>query len=211
MNLIFKDRKGKNNSNYKDGRTNNTKCSKCNEQLINYQAKNHLCRKCWIKSRIGYKHNKKTIAKMKLAWLLLRKFIFIKCKQCNKEFKIISWKSFRKFCSLKCSSTFRKGIKRPKHSKSMIKVLNPNWHGGISKLPYSFEFTEQLKKRIRNRDNYKCKLCNKIKKLFIHHIDYNKQNCKENNLISLCKKCHSKTNGNRDYWYAYFSYLLKND
>jgi len=42
----------------------------------------------------------------------------------------------------------------------------------------------------------------------IHHIDYNKLNCQSNNLICLCKKCNSKVNFNRDYWYAYFRYIM---
>ena len=51
----------------------------------------------------------------------------------------------------------------------------------------------------------------KIKrKLDVHHIDYNKQNCKENNLISLCQNCHITTNGNRDFWFAYYTYIMEN-
>jgi hypothetical protein len=37
--------------------------------------------------------------------------------------------------------------------------------------------------------------------LDIHHIDYDKNNLQENNLISLCQKCHGKTNFNREYWF----------
>lgn len=37
-----------------------------------------------------------------------------------------------------------------------------------------------------------------------NHIDYNKKNCNPKNLITLCRKCHSKTNSNRDYWINYF-------
>jgi len=43
----------------------------------------------------------------------------------------------------------------------------------------------------------------------IHHIDYNKFNCESSNLITLCLKCHLSTNGNRDYWYAYFRYITR--
>lgn len=44
-----------------------------------------------------------------------------------------------------------------------------------------------------------------IKKLSIHHIDYNKNNTNSNNLISLCNSCHSKTNYNKKYWINYFN------
>lgn len=90
---------------------------------------------------------------------------------------------------------------------------------GMSYTPYSEEFNKQLKEKIRKRDNYTCQCCgilekNHYRKLDIHHIDYDKHNCDEKNLISNCKSCHSKTNSNRDYWFAYYTYImekLKND
>jgi len=100
----------------------------------------------------------------------------------------------------------------PKQYSTSFGNKNINWKGGISKLPYPFTFTEALKILIRKRDNCRCRKCNKKKdyrELDVHHIDYNKQNCKKNNLITLCKKCHSKTNFDRDYWYAYFIYLME--
>ena len=45
-------------------------------------------------------------------------------------------------------------------------------------------------------------------KLSIHHIDYNKKNCKEDNLISLCVHCHGLTNKNRNSWINYFKDLI---
>jgi hypothetical protein len=84
-----------------------------------------------------------------------------------------------------------------------------NWHGGSSFEPYSKEWTKELKKQIRERDNYKCQLCGiketeYYQKLSVHHIDYNKNNLNENNLVSLCRKCHIKTNCKRDYWISIF-------
>ena len=94
---------------------------------------------------------------------------------------------------------------------------NPNWQGGSSFEPYSFDFNIKLKETIRKRDKYICQKCgikqkdniigNKQQKLDIHHINYNKQNCKEDNLIALCHKCNTKVNFNRDYYYAYFIYI----
>jgi hypothetical protein len=95
---------------------------------------------------------------------------------------------------------------------------NPNWQGGISKLPYPFEFNYELKEVIRIRDNHTCQLCDMGevehlilfgKKQFIHHIDYNKQNCKKENLITLCNYCHSRTNHNRDYWIEFFKQKME--
>lgn len=91
--------------------------------------------------------------------------------------------------------------------------VNGNWQGGISKLPYSFEFTSILKEFIRKRDNYTCQNCGMTEEehlivygrvLDVHHIDYDKQNCKENNLITLCNQCNTRVNFNRDYWFKEF-------
>jgi hypothetical protein len=81
------------------------------------------------------------------------------------------------------------------------------WKGGISFEPYSPEFNQQLKEKIRKRDNYVCQDCGFAqngKKLTVHHIDYNKKNNSPSNLIALCSNCHSKTNYNREDWQNYF-------
>ena len=36
--------------------------------------------------------------------------------------------------------------------------------------------------------------------LDVHHIDYNKLNCKKSNLITLCKQCNNRANYNRECW-----------
>ena len=105
-----------------------------------------------------------------------------------------------------------------KNRKSYNGKNNPNWKNGISREPYPFKFTQELKEKIRLRDKNICQLCQlsneaHIKKfnhnLLTHHIDYNKNNLKENNLITLCRICNSKVNGDRDYWFAYFKYMLE--
>jgi len=64
-----------------------------------------------------------------------------------------------------------------------------------------------LKRSIRERDNYTCRICGKQQTeitFAVHHKDYDKKNCNPDNLITLCRSCHSKTNQNRDYWLNYF-------
>ena len=87
-----------------------------------------------------------------------------------------------------------------------------NWMGGKSYEPYNLEWTDDLKESIRKRDLYICQICGitqdemdgRFKKLDIHHIDYDKQNLNPENLISLCRSCHTKTSFNRNYWVEYF-------
>jgi DNA-directed RNA polymerase subunit RPC12/RpoP len=97
---------------------------------------------------------------------------------------------------------------------------SPHYIDGRSFEPYTEEF-RKLRIIIRKRDNYTCQLCgiheelnivgNKKENLTTHHIDYNKENCRKKNLISLCRKCNSKVNHNRKYWKKYFIKLIKKE
>lgn len=81
------------------------------------------------------------------------------------------------------------------------------WMGGLSCKNYGKRWTKTLRRSIRERDNYTCKLCGEKQEDVahaIHHIDYNKENCDPKNLITLCRKCHSKTNFNRNKWIVLF-------
>lgn len=118
--------------------------------------------------------------------------------------------------SLKGNIPYNKGLPMSKEQKVKISLIriekglskgknNPMWKGGISKEPYSIDWTKELKQIIRERDKYICFICKKLPKiLHIHHIDYNKKNCNPDNLIALCISCHGKTNHNRKNWINYF-------
>ncbi|MBA7559106.1 hypothetical protein ES708_00719 [subsurface metagenome] len=98
------------------------------------------------------------------------------------------------------------------HKKNIAESLTgekgPNWKGGISFEPYPITWTRALKKAIRQRDNHTCQLCFN-KGLPVHHIDYIKQNCTPDNLITLCQRCNAKVNYNRPYWTEYFTKIIK--
>jgi len=92
--------------------------------------------------------------------------------------------------------------------------LNSSWLGGKSFEPYGNKFNDELKEKIRKRDNYTCQECGYAQEelgyaLSVHHIDYNKKNSILDNLVSLCKSCHQKTNFNREDWINYFQ--IKNE
>ena len=64
---------------------------------------------------------------------------------------------------------------------------------------HSLAFNERLKERIRNRDGRCCRVCGKSellnhgKRLPVHHIDGDKINCNQQNLLTLCNTCHGRT------------------
>lgn len=83
---------------------------------------------------------------------------------------------------------------------------NPMWIDGRTKEnnPRPPAWTRELRQSIRQRDQFVCEVCEYYPALFVHHIDYDKLNCEPENLITLCLKCHMKTNHNREYWIKYF-------
>lgn len=97
-----------------------------------------------------------------------------------------------------------------KISESTSGEKNWNWQGGKSFEPYDAKFNEKLKRQIKERDDWTCQLCGfvdykKDGKLTVHHADYNKKNSIPESLITLCIKCNSKVNFNREYWRNYFN------
>ncbi len=90
---------------------------------------------------------------------------------------------------------------------------------GLSYLPYTSDFCKKVRFEILERDNFICQYCSMTKeqhlKLYnrqieVHHINYNKIDSNHSNLITLCKKCNIRANFNRDYWYAYYTYIIEN-
>lgn len=106
---------------------------------------------------------------------------------------------------LKLSTTNKgkKGYWKGKIRLNFRAENHPNWQGGISFEPYSVDWTETLRRSIRERDHYICQLCNQYGNA-VHHKDYDKKNCDPINLITLCKKCNNKVNFNRQYWQHFF-------
>lgn len=126
------------------------------------------------------------------------------CKDCSIEVS-----DYRiKRCS-SCASIYNIKI-NPYLIERMIGENNLNWNGGSSLEIYPSKFNDSLKESIRKRDNYACQICGMTeeehlivlgKVLSVHHIDYNKENCEKNNLITTCNSCNIRANYNRDYWF----------
>lgn len=99
-------------------------------------------------------------------------------------------------------------------AKAVSGERNAMWQGGIAGSKYAPGFSKSLKTRIRERDGHRCQLCGTTEDelgyaLSIHHIDYDKSNHEDDNLASVCKRCNSLVNTNRDIWYGYFVALAE--
>lgn len=88
-----------------------------------------------------------------------------------------------------------------KKEKSKLMKLDGNhqWRGGKSFEPYPIEFNDDLKKIVKENYNYLCQRCGISEKkslrklhwsLCVHHVDCDKNNNSEGNLIPLCVRCH---------------------
>jgi len=185
--------RGKNNPAWKNSWIKT--CQNCSKK---YRYKNSKGKKfCSQKCMGEYKSKKNSIIK--------------KCGYCGRKIKIVLANNTRyNFCDKNCFNKF--------HSLQMSGKNNPNWIGGIGKLPYKWDFNNKLKDKIRKRDKLCCRLCGICEKeiirkkgcgLAVHHIDYNKKNNNKNNLISLCNKCHGYTHYNRSKWKQELSKKLK--
>ena len=100
-----------------------------------------------------------------------------------------------------------------KNQISQAGERNAMWRGGISFGEYHKDFSESIKRFIKKRDNYKCMnldCSKKFKTLHVHHIDYDKKNTCEKNLITVCVSCHGKTMINREYWKMYYGNIIRN-
>jgi len=94
---------------------------------------------------------------------------------------------------------------------------HPAWQGGISqkykkgyKNKYPAKFNRQLRRQIMARDDNTCQHCGTAKDLTVHHIDYDKHNCTEENLITVCRSCNGKFNVHRKQWTNYWQEYQQN-
>ena len=109
----------------------------------------------------------------------------------------------------------RTGEDAPNYGRTGEKASQ--WKGGISHLPYCEKFDDDLKERVCEFFDRKCYVCGKTEaengqKLSVHHVNYNKMVCCNDVkplFVPLCRKCHSKTNKDREYWEEFFTISLK--
>ena len=103
------------------------------------------------------------------------------------------------------------------HPEEIKGENNGNWKGGISYEPYCIKFDEKLKERVREFFGRCCYICGISEsemgyRLSVHHVNYNKMVCCNDVkplFVPLCKKCHGKTQADREYWEEFFTISLK--
>lgn len=134
------------------------------------------------------------------------KTIFKSCEVCSTEYAVFRSHAHRHHCCSKACSAKRRA---PLSSGAK----NPNWSGGLSRLPYPWNFRE-ISKTIIQRDGHKCQnpdCAGTDPRLTAHHINYQKLDCRPENLITLCSACNSKANFGRERWQAFYSIIVSRE
>lgn len=124
------------------------------------------------------------------------------CVVCSAEFRTAPSHADRFYCcSRKCGGIWR--------SRQQSGSGNGNWRGGLSRQPYPWDF-RFISRAIIARDGFVCSnpgCAGADPRMTAHHIDYDKGNCDQANLIALCSACNSKANFNRPHWQRFYSAL----
>lgn len=129
-------------------------------------------------------------------------FVKLACEECGEKFRVhkcIIENPNRnpRFCCADCKNAWM--------SRTHEGENNPNWTGGHT--PYYGPNWVRKKREVRKRDNYTCQQCGAKESddnmaFDVHHKiplrlfdDYKKANA-QNNLILLCRQCHTKADAN---------------
>jgi len=141
------------------------------------------------------------------------------CKVCGAEIRMspsyLTWGSRSGiYCSLACRSkdpVWKNKIRQAHRGRRhpwQEGANNWHWKGG-----YEHKFRDSrwlaLRKTVVFLNNHTCQLCQQTEKdlgysFHVHHINYNKQDDALENLTLLCRKCHTRTNSDRNDWYNFF-------
>lgn len=136
--------------------------------------------------------------------------LVIKCDQCGRPIERLPKKvKETNFCDRNCQNEY--------HSERMSGEGNSQYIDGTSSEPYGPEFSEELREGIRDRDGRRCVRCgmpeiDNGRRLDVHHIDRDKKNNDESNLVSLCKDDHSRVHGKeREWWMAFYQKMMRGE
>lgn len=164
-------------------------CKECKQEFEHYGEREYCSRDCnsIAQSRLRLGENNP-------AYKAIEEQDSSVCYTCNKEFYYTRYR-------------LKKGQKRKFCSKSCQKGLDTREIDGSDQLYRKSKFYTKdwpkIRKNIIDRDK-SCRLCESDKNLEVHHIDDDSSNNDEENLITLCKKCHNLTKYNRYFWQTLF-------
>lgn len=195
-------RNGAANPNWKGGEVT-LSCERCEQSFTVKPVRANKARFCSLECANAYQREHPRIPVNKGVKFPSRaRWVEKTCEWCNEGYlAAYNKREITKFCSAECHFSWR--------SARTEGEQNPNWSGGQSRLPYPYNWGA-VSRRIRTRDGNSCQspLCRKTDaRLTVHHIDFDKFNVSETNLIALCSSCNSRANFARARWTDYYNAL----
>ncbi len=190
---------GEANPNYRHGKSTKQDkiCVQCGKQYKGIPESKHCSKKCADKSLKG----KKRECMMGKNHPQYQYKLIVHCLYCGKRLrKRIAHVRNNKigcFCDVRCYGKWL--------YKNQIQENHPLFCGNTTRYE---NFTNEKKKEVKELDGYKCVKCGNETDLLVHHIDGNKSNSLINNLITLCRSCHSSITFDEekiDYWQTTFT------
>jgi len=184
LNAAGLDVAGRNNPKWKGGLVAKD-CVTCGGQFLVKPCRSESAKFCSMKC-VGASQRK-----LVREWSMEMKL----CEECATSFAVPASHAHRHFC---CSRSCQ-GRRR---SRLQSGEGNPAWSGGTSRLPYPYDWSK-TSKRVIERDGFRChglECSHRDSRLTVHHIDYDKGNCAELNLITVCSSCNTKANFGRESW-----------
>ncbi len=172
----------------------------CNKTRLTYPARAKMYETVYCSSRCYGIHKGERVKGKKNPRYVEKNIVA--CDYCGKALELLPCKESlyqKHFCNTACAAKWRSEHIRGEASRT--------WRGGLSFEPYTRDWSEALRESIRKRDGRRCRVCGILEKgkhHEVHHIDYDKENLAPNNLVALCRSCHSRTNYHRSQWQRFF-------
>lgn len=186
-----REQKGKQNNNYRGGLVA-LKCQECKRPFQVKRGRAKTARFCSMPCANSFQQRRPYTGPRKAK-------VQKHCRLCKSPFSVLPSRVKKiHFCSQACQYEWR--------ADQNAGARNPNWNGGTSKAPYPWVF-QAARLEVLARDGNRCMntSCRRTSTVLnVHHIDYDKGNCKLLNLITTCASCNARANFNRADWTAHY-------
>lgn len=124
---------------------------------------------------------KKRMAKSREKWPT------IPCQICGKMIQTNTNSYTPQTCGRTCAAQL--------HSTRMKGKKNPTFRDGTwmnQQAPHNIKMFVRARKVVKERDLHECVVCDSMEHLHVHHINMNATDNRITNLVTLCRRCHTK-------------------
>ncbi len=187
------------------------------------KPKSEITKQRISKSRLGMKFSEETCQRMRKpkSESAKKRMSKPKSESAKKNNSIAQRKSHFEHPELRVAMSIKqkKRFENPEvHMKNILSKYDI-WYGGVKHYDtpqYCEKWTQSLRERVRAFFDYNCVSCGTPqngRKLHVHHVNYNKNTCCDDQprlLVALCNSCHMMTNNNKKLWEKIYTDIIQN-